>query len=181
MAVSIIAWILIGAFLAWITGVLWSHKQGCIMDGVVAIAGVFAGTIVYGAIVGSEQLIELTFFSILAGVVTGFAALAIVRAVERDVEAETEPSAEEAAGWESEEAPPELDEPPSEREPEDLGEGGLSEQGSGHPPEEPVVDHEPRNVDTENRPEDGSPGPEEVPEQEEPETPHDEDTPPPRA
>lgn len=126
MVLSVIAWILIGAFIAWLTGVLWSHKQGCIMDGLVAIVGALAGTIVYGAIVGSAELIELTFFSILAGVVTGFLALAVVRAVERDIEAETEPAAE-AEGWEREDAPPAPEKPLSERDPEDVGEGTLPE------------------------------------------------------
>jgi hypothetical protein len=112
-------------------------------------------------------------------------ALAVVRAWRTDVEAETEP-AEEAAGWEPEDAPPAPKEPLSEREPEDVGEGTLPEEETPEepmvsaPPDEPMIEHEPRNVDTSNRPDDGSPGPEEVPDQEEPETPRDEGTSPPR-
>jgi uncharacterized membrane protein YeaQ/YmgE (transglycosylase-associated protein family) len=193
---SIIVWILIGAVIAWITSVLWRHPHGCVMDGVISVVGVIAGVLVYGAIVGSAELIEVNIFSILAGVVVAFVALAITRAVRRDVEAETEPSGEQAAGWEAEEAAPAPDKPLSERDPEDVGEARLPDekppseretetppehQMTEHPPEEPMVEHEPRHVDTEHRPDDGSPGPDEVPDQEERESPHDEDTPPPRA
>ena len=126
MVLSIIAWILIGVVIAWMTSVLWQHPQGCIMDGIISVLGVVAGVIVYGAIVGSDQLLELDFFSIVAGVVTAFVALAITRAVREDVEAETEP-ADQAEGWEHEEAPPEPEKPLSERDPEDVGEGTLPE------------------------------------------------------
>lgn len=197
MVWSIIIWVLLGAVIAWATSVLWRHPHGCIMDGIISVLGMIAGVIVYGAAVGSPELFEVTIFSIIAGVATAFVSLAIVRAVRRDLEAETEPSAEQAAGWEREEAPPEPEEPLSEREPEDLGEGRLpgevppsereeprtppAEEATGHPLDEPMVEHEPRNVPTENRPEESSPGPEEVPEQEERETPRDEETPPSRA
>jgi uncharacterized membrane protein YeaQ/YmgE (transglycosylase-associated protein family) len=186
MVWSIIIWLLLGAVFAWITSVVWRHPHGCIMDGAISVTGMIAGVLIYGAVVGSAQLLEVTGFSILAGVVTAFIALAVTRAVRRDVEAETKPL-EKAEGWEREDAPPEPEEPLSEREPEELGEGSPEESETvseepmiDTPPQEPMVEHEPRNVPTENRPDDGSPGPEEVPEQEEPETPRDEETPPPR-
>ncbi|MFO8079388.1 MAG: hypothetical protein R6V07_03680 [Armatimonadota bacterium] len=169
---SIFAWLLIGAFLGWITSVLWRHPQGCMMDGVVAIVAMIAGALIYGAIVGSEQLIELTGMSLLAGVLLAVIALAVVRGWRTDVEAETEP-ADEAAGWEPEDAPPAPTEPLSEREPEDVGKGTMPEEETPQEPmvqdvpDEPMVEHEPRNVDTSNRPDDGSPGPEEIPDQQE--------------
>ena len=135
MVWSIIIWLLLGAVFAWIASVVWRHPHGCIMDGLISVLGMFAGVIIYGAVVGSPELLEVTGFSILSGVIMAFVALAVTRAVRREVEAETEPSAEEAMGWEAEDAPPEPEEPLSEREPEELGEGTLPE-GAPEPPEE---------------------------------------------
>ena len=183
---SIFAWLLIGAFLGWIANVLWRHPQGCVMDGLVAIVAVFAGVIIYGAIVGPPELLNLTPLSLFAGVFVALIALAVVRAWRTDVEAETV-ELEEVEGWEPEDAPPAPEEPLSERESEDAGEGRVSEEEMPERPmvrdvpDEPMIEHEPRNVDTSNRPDDGSPGPAEVPDREEPESPRDEPTAPPRA
>jgi len=122
MVWSIIIWLLLGALVAWITSTLWRHPQGCMMDGLVSVVGMVTGVILYGAIVGSAELLELNIFSLLSGVAVAFLALAAVRAWRRDVQAETEPL-ENAEGWEPEEAPPKPDKPLSERDPEDVGEG----------------------------------------------------------
>jgi uncharacterized membrane protein YeaQ/YmgE (transglycosylase-associated protein family) len=105
MVWSLVVWALIGAFVGWLTSVLWRHPQGCIMDGAVAVVAMVAGAIIYGAIVGSPQLLELTLFSLLSGVLLALVALTVVRAWRTDVEARTKPAAE-AMGWEREEAPP---------------------------------------------------------------------------
>lgn len=136
MVWSIIIWILLGAVIAWITSVLWRHPHGCIMDGLISVVAMVTGVILYGAIVGSAELLELTVFSLVSGVALALIALAVARAWRRDVEAETEPL-EEAEGWEREDAPPAPDEPLSEREPEDIGEGTLPEdtpEGGTPPP-----------------------------------------------
>ncbi|MFW5866812.1 MAG: hypothetical protein ACOCX2_03285 [Armatimonadota bacterium] len=195
MVVSIIVWLLVAAVIAWITGVLWRHPQGCMMDGMISVLAMLTGWVIYGAIVGSPQLLELSIFSLLSGIVLAVIALAVVRAWRLDEEAQTRP-VEEAEGWEAEDARPRADKPLSERDPEDVGEGRLPEEETREeredaetPPEkpmvsapldEPMIEHEPRDADTHERPDDGSPGPEEIPEQEEPETPRDDETAPPR-
>lgn len=169
---SIFAWLLIGAVLGWIASILWRHPQGCVMDGAVAIAAMVAGALIYGAVVGTPQLIALTPMSLLAGVLLGIIALAIVRAWRTDVEAETLPRGE-AAGWEPEDAPPAPKQPLSEREPEEVGEGTRPEEETPEKPitegvpDEPLVEHEPKETQRGPRPDDGSPGPEEIPDQQE--------------
>ncbi|MFW6438109.1 MAG: GlsB/YeaQ/YmgE family stress response membrane protein [Armatimonadota bacterium] len=196
MVVSIIVWLLVAAVIAWITSILWQHPHGCIMDGAIAVVGMFAGWAIYGAVVGTPQLLELSFFSLLSGIALAVIALAVARAWRREEEAETEPL-ERVEGWEREDARPRPEKPLSEREPEEVGEGRLPDERPrdereedelprekpmiGTPPQEPMIEHEPGDVNQSNRPTDGSPGPEEIPEQEEPETQRDEETPPPRA
>jgi|LSQX01.1.fsa_nt_gb uncharacterized membrane protein YeaQ/YmgE (transglycosylase-associated protein family) len=105
MVVSIIVWVLVGAFIGWITSVLWKHPQGCIMDGIIAVLAMVAGVIIYGAIAGPGELLDLSVFSLLAGAVLAIIALAIVRGWRTDEEARTAPPGE-AEGWEAEDAAP---------------------------------------------------------------------------
>jgi len=195
MVVSVIVWLLVAVVIAWITSVLWQHPQGCIMDGVISVIAMFTGWVIYGAVVGSSQLLDLSFFSLLSGIVLAFIALAVVRAVRTEEESETEPL-RTPEGWEPEDAPPAPKEGLSKRRPEDVGEGRLpdeeprEEREEGElppeepmverPPKEPMIRHTPRDVNMHDRPDDGSPGPADIPEREERETPRDEDTPPPR-
>ncbi|HCA46121.1 MAG TPA: hypothetical protein DEP45_01830 [Armatimonadetes bacterium] len=105
MVVSIIVWVLIGACIGWITSVLWKHPQGCVMDGIIAVLAMIAGAIIYGAIAGPGELLDLGVFSLLSGIVLAFIALAVARGWRTDVEARTVPPGE-AEGWEPEDAPP---------------------------------------------------------------------------
>jgi uncharacterized membrane protein YeaQ/YmgE (transglycosylase-associated protein family) len=105
MVVSIIVWVLVGAFIGWITSVLWKHPQGCIMDGIIAVLAMVAGVIIYGAIAGPGELLDLSVFSLLAGAVLAIIALAVVRGWRTGVEARTVPPGE-AEGWEHGDAAP---------------------------------------------------------------------------
>jgi uncharacterized membrane protein YeaQ/YmgE (transglycosylase-associated protein family) len=105
MVVSIIVWVLVGAFIGWITSVLWKHPQGCIMDGIIAVLAMVAGVIIYGAIAGPGELLDLGVFSLLSGAALAIIALAIVRGWRTGVEARTVPPGE-AEGWEHEGAAP---------------------------------------------------------------------------
>lgn len=138
MVISIISWVLIGAFIGWLSSVLWQHPQGCIMDGIVSVVAMLTGVILYGAIAGGPELVELSVFSFISGALLAVLALAVVRAWRTDVEARTVP-ADEAVGWEPEEAPPAPEEPLSEQAPEDVGQGTLPRDVQEDEPSTPRI------------------------------------------
>jgi len=118
MVLGLISWALLAAFVAWITGVLWRHPQGCIWDGAISVVGMFAGVIIYGVVMGGEHLLELHVFSVLAGVLTALLALAVSRGFQTEEEAVVRRTLCAPTGWEEEEAPPRPTQTLSEIEPE---------------------------------------------------------------
>jgi hypothetical protein len=111
-----VGWVVIAAIVAWITGILWRNPRGCLVDGALSLVGMFVGVIAYGLIAGSPQFLEMSFFSVAAGVIVAVLALVIGRAATRAQEARTEAESSAAAeGWEAEDASPAPEEPLSER------------------------------------------------------------------
>ena len=140
MAVSFIIWVLIALVVAWFMSLIWSNPQGCIWDGGISIVAALTGVIVFGAITGPEQLLEINIFSLLAGIITALIALAVVRGVGRSEEpARTDETTHpgEPMGVEKEAEEPLAEEPLSERPPEELGEVGAP------PDEESTMEEDP--------------------------------------
>jgi uncharacterized membrane protein YeaQ/YmgE (transglycosylase-associated protein family) len=129
MVMWFVGWLLIGAFVGWLTSVLWRNPQGCIWDGAIAIAGMLAGMVVYGVAVGSPELLELDIFGVIAGVLTALVALAIARALSGGHEGArvVEPGTPHATGWEPEDAYPAPKRPLSERPKDEPGQSEVSE------------------------------------------------------
>ncbi len=128
MVWSLIVWIVVGVIVAWFTGIVWKHPQGCLMDGSIAILGALAGVIVYGAIAGPDTLLDVSWISLVIGILTAVLALAISRALGKtdspgEVVETRDP--EEAMGVEPEDAPPKPEKPLSEQPPDELGQGEL--------------------------------------------------------
>ena len=74
------SWILFGALAGWLASIITgrNNRQGCIMNIIVGIVGVFIGGAVYGLLTGGELTVSWSIVSFIVAVLGAVALLAIV-------------------------------------------------------------------------------------------------------